>query len=113
MPQIKPLFDAFGVIMDAGRVLPDEQHKLGFLEALAELEDNECHRTRSFPKTRLHRVTGIKQAVYHADIDKISGSRLLVQYSANGQMHLKDVISGQRHDDAIEVIRARIGRYDL
>jgi len=42
------------------------------LEALAELENHECHRTRKFPKTRLHRVVGYKEPVW-ADIDKISG----------------------------------------
>jgi hypothetical protein len=42
------------------KVLPDEQLKIAFLEALAELEDNECHRTRKFPKTRLHKVKEVK-----------------------------------------------------
>jgi hypothetical protein len=41
------------------KILPEEL-KIDFLEALAELEDNECHRTRTFPKTRLHKVTGIR-----------------------------------------------------
>ena len=61
------------------------------MDALAELEDHECHRARKFPKTRLHRVFGYKQAVYRADIDKISGWRIHLQYEG-GQVHLKDVI---------------------
>jgi len=59
MTQIKPLFDEYGVIYEAMKILPDDL-KLDFLEALAELEDNECHRTISFPKTRLHKVKGVK-----------------------------------------------------
>lgn len=85
MTQIKPLFDEYGVIYEAMKILPDNL-KLDFLEALAELEDNECHRTRSFPKTRLHKVKGIKQAIYRADIDKISGWRIHLQY-INGGIH--------------------------
>ena len=49
MTQIKPLFDEYGVIYEAIKILPDDL-KVDFLEALAELEDNECHRTRSFRK---------------------------------------------------------------
>ena len=109
MTQIKPLLDEYGVIHDAVKKLP-ENLKIDFLEALAELEDNECHRTKSFPKTRLHRVTGIKQAVYRADVDKISGWRIHVQYE-NGQLHLKDIIEGQKHDAVVKVIRAKKSRY--
>ncbi|GCL40063.1 hypothetical protein SR1949_51970 [Sphaerospermopsis reniformis] len=57
MAQIKPLLDEYGVIHEAMKILP-EYLKIDFLEALAELEDNECHRTRNFPKTRLHKVEG-------------------------------------------------------
>jgi hypothetical protein len=68
MSQIKSLLDEYGVIHEAMKILP-EDIKIDFLEALAELEDNECHRTRTFPKTRLHKVKGIKQAIYRADIN--------------------------------------------
>jgi hypothetical protein len=107
--RISPLFDAWGVIYDAVKSLPDEL-KIGFLEALAELEDHECHRTRRFPKTRLHRVVGYKEPVYRADIDKVSGWRMHVQYE-EGQIHLKDIISGRRHDDVLEQIEAKKIRY--
>ena len=109
--RIKPLHDEYGVIREAVKELPSNELKLSFLEALAELEDNECHRTRTFPKTRLHKVTGVKQAVYRADIDKISGWRLHIQYQ-NQAIHLKDVIEARRHDDVIEVIKARKNRYE-
>jgi hypothetical protein len=59
MGQIKPLLDGYSVLHEAMRILPEEL-KINFLEALAELENNECHRTRKFPKTRLHKVTGIR-----------------------------------------------------
>ncbi|HAI67966.1 MAG TPA: hypothetical protein DCM38_00850 [Gammaproteobacteria bacterium] len=114
MTQIKALFDEYGIIHQAMNILPDDNLKLSFLEALAELEDNECHRTRTFPKTRLHVVKGIKgkkYAIYRADIDKISGWRIHLQY-IDGQIHLKDIIEGKRHDDVIEVIKAKKHRYD-
>ena len=76
MTELKRLLDEFGIIYDALKKLPDDKLKLAFLEALAELEDNDCHRTRSFPKTRLHRVRGVKQAIYRADITKISVWRI-------------------------------------
>ena len=110
MSQIKSLLDEYGVIHEAMKILPDDI-KIDFIEALAELEDNECHRTRTFPKTRLHKVKGIKQAIYRADINKISGWRIHIQY-IDGKIHLKDIIEGQRHDDVIEVIKSKKGRYE-
>lgn len=111
MARTLTLCDEYGIIYQAMKTLPDDQLKLGFLEALAELEDNECHRTRKFPKTRLHKVKGVKQAVYRADIDKVSGWRLHIQY-VNGQIQLKDVIEGQKHDDVLEVIKSKKARYE-
>jgi hypothetical protein len=109
--RISPLFDAWGVIHDAAKRLPGEDLKVGFLEALAELEDHECHRTRKFPRTRLHRVVGYKEPVYRADIDKISGWRLHLQYE-DGQIHLKDIVEGRRHDDVLREIEAKKVRYE-
>ena len=111
MARISPLFDAWGVIHDAAKRLPGEDLKVGFLEALAELEDHECHRTRKFPRTRLHRVVGYKEPVYRADIDKISGWRLHLQYE-DGQIHLKDIVEGRRHDDVLREIEAKKVRYE-
>jgi hypothetical protein len=110
MAELKRLLDEYGIIYDAMKMLPDAKLKVEFLEALAELENNECHRTRSFPKTRLHRVSGVKQAIYRADINKISGWRIHVQY-IDGNIVLKDVIPGSRHDDVIRVINTKKGRY--
>jgi hypothetical protein len=110
MAELKTLLDEYGIIFDAMKKLPDGKLKIEFLEALAELENNECHRTRSFPKTRLHRVRGVKQAIYRADINKISGWRIHLQYT-QGRIVLKDVIEGNRHDDVIQVIKTKKGRY--
>ena len=106
----KPLRDQHGIIHDALKKIPDAKLKVEFLEALAELEDNECHRRRQFPKTRLHRVSGVKQAIYRADINKVSGWRIHLQYQ-DGEIVLRDVIEGQRHDDVLKVIKAKKGRY--
>ena len=113
MAQIKSLLDEFGVIHEANKILPDNDHKLRLVEALAELEDNECHRTRSFPKTRLHKVAGVKEAIYRADINKTSGWRIHVQYNKElNQLHLKDVIPGQQHDEVTDIIKAKKDRYE-
>ncbi len=113
MAQTKALLDEFGVIHEASKILPDENHRLRFVEALAELEDNECHRTRSFPKTELHKVVGVKQAIYRAYIDKTSGWRLHVQYDQDShQLRLKDVVPGQLHDAVTEIIKAKKDRYE-
>ncbi|MEA5532408.1 hypothetical protein [Crocosphaera sp. XPORK-15E] len=111
MAQTLILFDEYGIIYQAMKILPDDQLKIAFLEALAELEDNECHRTRKFPKTRLHKVKGVKQAIYRADIDKVSGWRIHIQY-IDGQIHLKDIIEGQKHDDVLDVIKSKKVRYE-
>lgn len=110
--RVKALADEFGVIREASKILPSDELKLAFLKSLAELEDNEAHRTRTFPVTRLHKLVGVKQAVYRADIDKISGWRLHVQYGDDGAIHLKDVIEGKKHDLASDVVKAKKERYD-
>ncbi len=112
MAEIKSIFDKYGVIFDAQKILPDEKHRLKFLEALAELENNECHKSRVFPVTRLHKVTGVKQAVYRADVDKISGWRVHVKYSSDGVLHLIDLIPGSKHDNVVAVIKSKKGRYE-
>jgi hypothetical protein len=104
------LFDEYGIIHDATKNLPkDLWHD--FLEALSELEDRESHRTCTFPKTRLHKVTGIKEAIYRADIKKTSGWRLHVQF-VDGELHLKDIIKGKDHDRVIKVIKSKHEIYD-
>jgi hypothetical protein len=49
MAQTLTLCDEYGIIYQAMKILPHDEVKIAFLEALAELEDNECHRTRKFP----------------------------------------------------------------
>jgi len=111
MAEIKKLLDEFGIIYEGNKILPAE-FKSKMLEALAELEDNDCHKNRSFPITRLHKVTGIEQAIYRADIDKISGWRIHVQYDKNANvLILKDIIEGQKHDDVIKIIKSKKNRY--
>ncbi|MDS3859820.1 hypothetical protein RIF25_03260 [Thermosynechococcaceae cyanobacterium BACA0444] len=111
MAQTLTFCDEYGIIYQVMRILPSDQLKIRFVEALAELEDHECHRKRTFPKTRLHKIKGIKQAIYRADIDKISGWRIHIQY-LNGKNYLKDIIEGQKHDDVLDIIKSKKGRYD-
>ncbi len=93
--------------------MPDDSLNIQFLEALAVREDNDCHKSSSFPKTRLHRVTGYEKAIYRADINKTSGWRIHVQYDKQTkQLLLKDIIPGQQHDDVIRIIKAKKERYD-
>jgi len=113
MAEIKVLLDDYGIIHEGNKILPDDSHRLKFLAALAELEDNTCHKTRQYPKTRLHRVKGYEKAIYRADIDKTSGWRLHVQFdSKTKQLHLKDIIEGQKHDDVIKIIKSKKDRYE-
>src|SRR5271170_6835656 len=113
MAQPKGLVDDFGILMECQKVLPDDRHRLQLLESIAELENNEAHATRSFPKTRLHKITGVKEAIYRADIDKITGWRLRVQYSrADQRLHLKDVVPGKLHDSVVKVIKSKQSRYE-
>jgi hypothetical protein len=105
----KPLYDEYGVIREACKILPLEYWQK-FLEVLAELEDNECHRQHNFPKSQLHKVTGYQEPVYRAYIDKISGWRLHIMYE-NGAIHLKDIIHPEQHDPVIKVIKSKEYRY--
>jgi len=88
MTQFKKIVDEYGIIYNSWHNLPIPELKLDFLELLADLEDNECHRTRLFPKTRLHKVVGVRQAIYRTDVSKASGWRIHIQY-IDGELHLK------------------------
>ncbi len=99
--------DEYGIIREAAKILPDDALKAAFPDALGELEDNDCYVKKSFPQTRLHRITGIKQAIFRADIDRISGWRLHLQMGKDTCIHLKDIIEGQKHDDVVQVIKAK------
>ena len=112
MAEIKMLLDEFGIIHEANKILPNDDLKLKFLASLAELEDNSCHRNREYPLTRLHLVTGQKKTIYRADIDKISGWRIHLQFdSTTKTLVLKDIIEGQKHDAVNKVIKSKKHRY--
>lgn len=109
--QIKKLADDYGVIAECSRILPKEYHS-ALIEAIAELEDNNNYIAKDFPKTRLHKVTGIKWNVYRADIDKISGWRLHVKFGQDDQrIHLCQVVEGQNHDEVVKVIKRQKERF--
>ncbi|MBU1751225.1 MAG: hypothetical protein KKA73_26370 [Chloroflexi bacterium] len=110
MTQFQTLIDEWGIIHSANADLPSDKLKIAFVEALAELEDRECHRTHTFPKTRTHKVTGIKQAIYRSYVDKTSGWRIHFQYN-DGTICLSDIIEGSQHDDTVKVIKAKKHRY--
>lgn len=105
----KGLVDDKSVIRKANKKLPDELLK-GFFDALGELEDNEAHRIRNFPKTRLHKIAGQKD-IYRADIDKISGWRIHLTYGADNRIYLCDVLEGKEHDRIRKVIKNRKDLY--
>ena len=111
MAEIKAIVDEYGVIREAAQVLPSDKLKVAFLEALAELEDNEAHRTRTYSKTRLHEIVGVKKDIYRADIDKVSGWRLHVQFRG-GALHLKQVVAGTRHDAVLQVVNSQKDRFE-
>ena len=96
MAEIKGLIDDNGVIYECNKILPEE-YKTKLVEVLAELEDNECHKFQSFPKSKLHKVMGANK-VYRAYIDKISGWRLHVQYGEDKKIHLCEVLKPVEHD---------------
>ena len=107
------LRDQFGIVHEACKILPSDEFKLKFLDSLAELEDENCHKNKTFPKTRLHKIQGIKKAIYRADIDKISGWRFHCQYDkSTKQFILKDIICGQKHDDVQKIIKSKNKKYD-
>ncbi len=113
MAEIKKILDEYGIIHEANKVLKEDNFRLGLFETLAELEDNECHKNREFPVSRLHRVKGVKQNIYRADIDKISGWRIHLQYDKEANyLKLKDIIAGNRHDDVIKIIKSKKNRYE-
>ena len=68
---------------------------------------------RELSKDETPQSRRVKQAVYRADIDKKSGWRLHLQFDReSNQLHLKDIIPGQGHDDAVDVIKAKKDRYE-
>lgn len=111
--RIKKIVDDWGVIREANKILPKDDFKLNLLNVIAELEDNDCHITRNFPISQLHKVTGIKKHIYRAYIDKISGWRIHLQYDkTSNSLNLKQIVDGQSHDDCLKIIKSQIYRFD-
>lgn len=96
MAEIKGLVDEHGVIYQCNKKIPDE-YKKNLVEVLAELENNECHKTHYFPKSQLHKIVG-GDKVYRAYIDKISGWRLHLIYGQDKKIHLCEILEPVEHD---------------
>lgn len=111
MTQIKQILDEFGIIHQASKNLPKELWN-DLILSLSELEDNECHRLQMFPVTRLHKLEGVKEPIYRADINKVSGWRIHLQY-VDKKLYLKDLLSQKQHDDPIRVVKSKQGRYEI
>jgi len=112
MAEVKALLDKYGILRKAWGDLPDDRHRLQLLECLAELENVESYKKREFPVSRLHRAKGVRQTIYRADIDKISGWRLHLQFDGDGTLCLKDLIPGSKHDDVTKVVKGKKHRYE-
>ena len=109
MADIKGLVDDNGTIFQCNKILPS-QYWTQLLDVLTELEDNECHKNRSFPKSKLHKVVGAKN-VYRVYIDKISGWRLHVIYGDDKRIHLCEVLPPKEHDRPIKNIKKKKEKY--
>ena len=96
MAEIKGLVDDHGTIYECNKKIPVEL-KVKVIEVLAELEDNECHKLHSFPKSQLHKVEGADR-IYRAYIDKTTGWRMHVKYGEDKKIHLCEVLEPSDHD---------------
>lgn len=109
------IYDETGVIKEAMDILP-EDHKILFLNLLAELENKNYHIKKEFPTARVHKVKGIDKTIFRADINKSSGWRLHFQYSAYKELKdtivLKQILEGQKHDILNHIIKKNKNRYD-
>ena len=105
----KPLKDEIATIAKALKILPEALF-VEFLEVLSELEDNDCHKNRTFPKSNLRKVQGIEDNIYRADIKKQSCYRLHVKY-CDKYIQLCDVLDKAEHDNPTKSIKAKRSRY--
>lgn len=96
MAEIKGLVDDHGTIYECNKKIPGEL-KVKVVEVLAELEDNECHKLHSFPKSQLHKVEGADR-IYRAYIYKVTGWRMHVKYGEDKKIHLCEVLEPSDHD---------------
>lgn len=113
MADIKKLKDEHGIINKTKKILPLEYYASA-LAALAELEDNECHRTHTFPHTKLHKLTGVSLPigdVYECYIDKISGWRYQVVYTKDQFISLLNISTPEEHDRVDKVVKSKKNKF--
>ncbi|NMC64282.1 MAG: hypothetical protein GYA55_14050 [SAR324 cluster bacterium] len=109
MTQIMQILDEYGIIYEASSRLPENLWD-DLILSLSELEDNECHRIHKFPITRLHRIAGLKEEVYRADVKKSSCWRIHLQYG-NKMLILKQLSSPEQHDSPIKYVQSQSRRF--
>lgn len=105
------IIDELGVIKKVSKKLPRNLSS-NFLEAISELENKKNFIEMKFPKTNLHKVSGTKENIYRADINKDSAYRIHLQYGeSKNTLYLKDFLTNKEHDKVNKVINARKNRY--
>lgn len=112
MARNKQLKDDLGILYQTYKILPEELIK-DALKAIAELEDEECHKTRTFPHTQLHKLVGLPKkadAIYECYINKISGWRYQVRYKDN-YLELLNISSRKEHDNLGKVVKSKMNRF--
>jgi hypothetical protein len=87
---------------------PERSQVIGELQKISASGERERY---AAPFLARDKVKGVKQAIYRADIDKTSGWCIHVQY-IGGQIHLKDIIEGKKHDDVLDGIKSNKARYE-
>lgn len=109
----KTLIDENGIIRQAWESLSEDKLKMGFLQTLAELTDNNLWkqgaRPKNFPHARVHPLPGRKPLIYRADVDKLSGWRVHFHLRDKAVV-LLDLATGKEHDRVQQVAKRARGR---
>lgn len=112
MGKIKPLRDCLGILYKTNKDLPEEYFG-DLVKTLAELEDNECFRTKKFPHTQLHKIKAVGKKVgdiYECYIHKTSGWRFQVQYN-DGFIELLNISCPAEHDRVDKVVKSKKNKF--
>ncbi len=109
MAEVKGMVDEYGTILTCNKILPEEYWSK-LIMVLSELENNECHKQMNFPKSKLHKVVGVKN-VYRAYIDKTSGWRIHIIYGEDKRIHLCEVLPPNEHDRVLDNINSKKEKY--
>lgn len=88
-PDFPPLIDDRGIIRQALEVFSEPQ-TLKFLAALAELQNPQSYKNKSFPLSRLKRLKGTQSNIYTIDIDPTSKWIFYIQYQ-DGNLYLREL----------------------